>query len=169
MESLRRNLTRICNCYAIFLKVVVSALVPLLILTVTYQIIARHVEAIPRFLWTEEICRFSLNWLVMIGASLAVRNNDHFDIDVLTRLTPRGRKIRFIVVNFAVLVAVLIFAVYGWEFAASGLRRKSMAANLSMVWVYSSFVFFGISSLLFQIEKFIVFFTKSEAQESQPA
>lgn len=153
MEKIKRGFVRFCDLYAAFLKYIVSILVPLLILTVTYQIVARYIQFIPRFLWTEEICRFTLNWLVMIGSALAVRNCDHFDIDVLTKLNPRAKEIRFLVVNIIVLIGILFFAVYGWEFAVSGLRRRSMAAGVSMFWVYISFVVFGVSSVIFQVEK----------------
>lgn len=66
------------------------------------------------FLWTEEICRFTLNWLVMLGSALAVRNSDHFDIDILSNLTPRGREIQFWVVNSLIILSALLFTVFGW-------------------------------------------------------
>lgn len=157
------KINRFCTFYANITKYVVSALVPVLILTVTYQIVARHVSFIPRFLWTEEICRFALNWLVMLGSALAVRNNDHFDIDLLSKTTPRAKEIRFWVVNIIILVSALFFIVYGWGFAVSGLRRRSLAAGLSMVWVYCSFVVFGVSSLIFQLEKILRHFTRFNA------
>ncbi|MDI9393191.1 MAG: TRAP transporter small permease subunit [Synergistota bacterium] len=156
------KITRFCLFYATILKKIVSGLVPVLILTVTYQIVARHISYIPRFLWTEEICRFTLNWLVMLGSALAVRNSDHFDIDILSNLTPRGREIQFWVVNSLIILSALLFTVFGWGFAVSGLRRRSLAAGLSMVWVYSSFMVFGVSSLLFQLEKVVRHFNKSE-------
>lgn len=159
MEKAIRKFTSFCAFYAILIKCIVSTLVPVLILTVSYQIVARHMSFIPRFLWTEEICRFALNWLVMFGAALAVRNNDHLDIDILTRLSPRAKKLRFLLVNLIILIISLFFAVYGWGFAISGLHRKSMAAGLSMIWVYISFVVFGVSSFAFQLERIIKYFT----------
>ena len=161
------KITRFCRFYANILKYIVAILVPVLIITVAYQIIARHVSFIPRFLWTDEICRFALNWLVMLGSALAVRNNDHFDIDLLAKAKPRTKEIRFWVVNIIILIAALFFAVYGWGFAASGLRRRSLAAGLSMVWVYSSFVVFGVSSLIFQLEKILQHFSKGNASPQE--
>jgi TRAP-type C4-dicarboxylate transport system permease small subunit len=98
----------------------------------------------------------------MLGSALAVRNSDHFDIDILSNLTPRGREIQFWVVNSLIILSALLFTVFGWGFAVSGLRRRSLAAGLSMVWVYSSFMVFGVSSLLFQLEKVVRHFNKSE-------
>lgn len=169
MKKLVNGFTKFCAFYATCLKYLITILIPVLIITVTYQISARHLAFIPRFLWTEEICRFALNWLVMLGSALAVRNNDHFEIDLFPKLGPRAKQIRFFVINLILLVSVSIFAIYGWGFAVSGQRRRSLAAGLSMFWVYISFMFFGISALLFQIEKFIVHFSKTDHSPQTPS
>ena len=47
------------------------------------QILARYVDFIPRYIWTEEVARFCFIWIIMLGAMIAVRDDTHFDVDVL--------------------------------------------------------------------------------------
>lgn len=134
--------------------------VPFLIITVTYQVVARHIDFIPRFLWTEEVSRFTLIWLVMIGASAGIHNRDHFDIDIFSNLTPHINRIRSIIINFSILLFSFFLIVYGLDFAKSGLRRISLAARIPMAWIYISFFFLGISAIVFQVEHILKYFEK---------
>lgn len=134
--------------------------VPFLIITVTYQVVARHINFIPRFLWTEEVSRFTLIWLVMIGASAGIHNRDHFDIDIFSNLPPRIKRIRSIIINFSILLFTFFLITYGLDFAKTGLQRISLAARIPMAWIYSSFFFLGISAIIFQIEHILKYFEK---------
>ena len=61
----------------------------LLIIPVSLQIFSRFTELIPRYMWTEEMSRFFFVWLIMLGATLGVRERLHFDVDFLPKLSPR--------------------------------------------------------------------------------
>ncbi len=65
------------------LQVLLTALIAVMIIPVTLQIFSRFVDFIPRYIWTEEAARFCLIWLIMLGATIAVRDGTHFDVDVL--------------------------------------------------------------------------------------
>ena len=65
------------------LQIVITALIAVMIVPVTLQIFSRFVDFIPRYIWTEEVARFCLIWMIMLGASVAVRDGTHFDVDVL--------------------------------------------------------------------------------------
>jgi len=62
----------------------------LLIIPVSLQIFSRFTELIPRYMWTEEMSRFFFVWLIMLGATLGVRERLHFDVDFLPELSPRA-------------------------------------------------------------------------------
>ena len=63
-----------------------------MIVPVTLQIFSRFIDFIPRYIWTEEVARFCLIWIIMLGATIAVRDGTHFDVDVLPApKTARGK------------------------------------------------------------------------------
>ncbi len=65
------------------LQVLLTVLMAVMIIPVTLQIFSRFFDFIPRYIWTEEAARFCLIWLIMLGATIAVRDGTHFDVDVL--------------------------------------------------------------------------------------
>jgi TRAP-type C4-dicarboxylate transport system permease small subunit len=75
--------------YFRFLQFLLKALVGLLLVPVTLQIASRYTGWIPRYIWTEEAARFLFIWIVLIGASIAVREDTHFRVDVLPQPTSR--------------------------------------------------------------------------------
>src|SRR3546814_15438549 len=82
-------LTRLLDPVDRVLRVAITALIALLIVPVVLQILARYVDFIPRYIWTEEVARFCFIWIIMIGAMIAVRDDQNFDGDMSPHtLTP---------------------------------------------------------------------------------
>ena len=77
------------------LQFIITGLIAVMIVPVTLQIASRFIEFVPRYIWTEEVARFCLMWLIMLGATIAVRDGTHFDVDVLPAPKPaRGNTAR---------------------------------------------------------------------------
>ena len=162
-KNLFYYIKKLIRIYYFILYYVMIILVPFLIITVTYQVVARYIDFIPRFLWTEEISRFTLIWLVMIGAALGIYNRDHFDIDMFSNLSPRLKRLRTIFIDFSTILFTYFLIRYGWVFAKSGLRRISLAARIPMAWIYASFLFLGISAIVFQLKHILEYFEKAKS------
>jgi len=136
------------------LRFLLTALIALMIIPVTLQIFSRFVEFIPRYIWTEEAARFCLIWLIMLGATIAVRDGTHFDVDVLPMpRTARGRAMARMLVHIAVLLVALIFIAFGWRFALFGWQQSSEMTGINMLWIHAAWPFAGVCWLLFLIEK----------------
>ena len=50
---------------------------------VATQVFVRYVLQRPLFLWSEEVARFLLIWMVFLGIGVGVKNDAHFAMDVL--------------------------------------------------------------------------------------
>jgi len=96
----------------------------------------------------------------MIGASAGIHNYDHFDIEIFSNLSPRIKQIRFIIINFSILMLAFFLITDGLDFAKSGMQRISLAARIPMIWIYSSFFFLGVSAIIFQVEHILKYFEK---------
>lgn len=138
------------------LKALLTLLLAVLIIPVTMQIVARFTDLIPSYIWTEEMARFCLIWIIMIGASVGVRDRSHFDVDMLPHpATARGQAASRMVVDFAILLVALIFLGFGWRFAQFGLDQESELTGINMVTIHIAWPFAGFTWLLFTLEKLI--------------
>lgn len=139
--------------YHLFLVLLLGVLSIVLLIPVGMQILARYGEIIPNFLWTEELARFTLIWMVMIGSVVAVRENAHFDIDLLPApKTPLGELIARLVVRLSVLLFGLVFLWGSIEYTRYGMRLTSDMAEVNMAYVYGAFPFAAIGWIAFTLE-----------------
>jgi TRAP-type C4-dicarboxylate transport system permease small subunit len=137
------------------LQWLLTLLIGVLIFPVTLQILARFTDVVPDYIWTEEMSRLCLIWIIMIGASVAVRDGTHFDVDVLPLpRTAAGVAIGRLVVHFAILLVALIFLAVGWRFTAFGYQQSSELSGLNMNVIHIAWPFAGFTWLVFLLEKF---------------
>jgi TRAP-type C4-dicarboxylate transport system permease small subunit len=137
------------------LQGLLTFLMAILILPVTMQIVARFTDLIPNYIWTEELARFCLVWIIMIGASVAVRDGTHFDVDVLPHpKTPFGVAMSRIVVHAGIFLVALIFLAFGWRFAQFGYDQSSELTGINMITIHIAWPVAGLTWVIFSLEKF---------------
>ncbi len=131
----------------------VTILLGVLTLVVSYQVLGRYASFVPRAIWTEEISRLCLEWMVFLGAAIAIRRNEHFVIDVIPgRFEERFRKPIQLTVLCFVAIAALAIIVGGYNFALTGMGRTSTTSGLQLVWAFAAMPVSGIFMLIFVFE-----------------
>jgi len=140
--------------YYRFLKRLITVLMGLIIVPVTLQIISRYTGFIPRYIWTEEVARFCFVWIIMIGAMIAVREDTHFDVDLLPHSkTKRGQGIQSLIVHLSIGIMGGFFCYYGFIFTQFGIIQNSEMSGINMATIYISFPIAGLTWLIFLVEK----------------
>lgn len=135
------------------LLVVVTVLLAVLTVVVSYQVLGRYLPFIPRAIWTEEISRLCLEWLVFLGAALAIRRNEHFIIDVIPAKVASRFRVQIQMVILALLaVAAVAIIIGGFAFAQTGLGRTSTTSGISLTWAFASLPVAGVCMLVFIAE-----------------
>jgi TRAP-type C4-dicarboxylate transport system permease small subunit len=138
------------------LQIAITVLIAVMLIPVTLQIFARFFEFIPRYIWTEEVARFCLMWLIMLGATIAVRDGTHFDVDVLpTPKTAHGKAVARLIVHIPIFLVALIFIIFGWRFALFGYEQSSEMTGINMLSIHIAWPLAGICWVLFLTEKII--------------
>jgi TRAP-type C4-dicarboxylate transport system permease small subunit len=138
------------------LRWLVTALMGLMIVPVTLQIVSRYTALIPRYIWTEEAARFCFIWVIMLGAMIAVREGTHFEVDVLpTPRSPRGEAALRLVVSLLMLVFALVFGWYGWSYATFGWTQTSELTGINMIVIHAVYLIAGLSWIAFLAERII--------------
>jgi len=142
--------------YFKFLKIVLTVLMGVLIIPVTMQIFSRYVGFIPRYIWTEELARFCFIWIILVGAMIAMRDGDHFTVDLLpTPKTNKGMALSLMFVDLMTFTMAAIFVVWGWPLVQFGLLQTSEMAELPMVLIYMAWPLTGITWILFLSERVV--------------
>ena len=137
------------------LQILLTCLIALLIVPVTIQIVGRFSDSIPHFIWTEEMARFCLIWIIMLGASVAVRDGAHFDVDVLPHpKTAAGLAVSRMIVHAAIFLVAMTFLAFGWRFTQFGFDQESELTGMNMALIHVAWPLAGLTWVLFTLEKF---------------
>ncbi len=125
-----------------------------LVVFVSLQILVRLLLKMPLFLWTEELSRYVLVWMVFLGIGVGVKNDRHFAMDLFLPLLGRrwGTAVR--VFNDLCMGAILVMLVLaGLRFSRFGLYQYGLTVEISMVLVYIAIPIGGVLALLYLIER----------------
>ena len=145
---------KILDAYQQLLTWLLVASVAILIVPVSLQMISRFTDLIPPYIWTEELSRFLLIWMIMLGAMIGVREGTHFDVDVWPSLSGRANALLRIVSQFFMLIFALVFVVWGVAFVRFGWDQTSELADLPMTWIFIAWPITGLTWLVFLGESF---------------
>ena len=147
-------MTRVLDAVHFALKLALGLLIAGLLVPVTMQVLARFIDVVPRYIWTEEIARFCFVWMIMVGAMCAVRDGTHFDLEVLPEsANPKVEAAKRIFVHLMMFIVAMIFIWYGWQFLLFGWHQTSEIAELPMNWIFVAWPLTGVVTVLFLVEK----------------
>jgi TRAP-type C4-dicarboxylate transport system permease small subunit len=121
---------------------------------VATQVFVRYVLQRPLFLWSEEVARFLLIWMVFLGIGVGVKNDAHFAMDILQAYLGKrlGAAVRlFNDLCMGALLVLLVLA--GLRFAWFGVFQTSPNLEIPMVWVLASIPIGGLVALVYLLER----------------
>jgi len=138
-------------------KVVGTALVilmSLMVLNVTWQVISRYVLLNPSA-FTDELSRYMLIWLGMLGAAYVAGQDKHLAIDLLPqKLTGKPKQNLLIVINVVIIifaVAVMVLGGMNLVYITYILDQKSATLQVPLAFVYTIIPFSGLVVTYYQI------------------
>jgi len=112
-------------------------LLVMLLITVG-QIVARYFFSFG-FPWAEEATRYLLVWMILLGAAVLVRLDDHLGIKAFQDALPLRLRAAVRAVLFIMIFCVaVVLAVYGFNFAVGAHFITSAGLGVSMSWAYAA-------------------------------
>lgn len=103
---------------------------------VLYSVVMRYIFKAAPF-WGEEISRYILVWVSLLGASLAFGNREHAAVEFFTnKLSERAQKL---VIRATDILSLIFFAYvikYGIMSAIGGLKMASPATGIKMFYPF---------------------------------
>ena len=144
---------RLTAAYARLLDWLLGLSVAVLVIPVSLQIFSRFTDLLPHYIWTEEMARFLLVWMIMLGAMLGVREGGHFVVDVWPRLSPRAGAALDLVSDAAMVGFAGVLLFWGVEFTDFAWFRISELAELPLWLIHIAWPISGAVWLVFLAER----------------
>lgn len=145
LEKLKKPVDLFISTFSIIVMV-------LLVICVTWQVFSRYVLHMPSTV-TDEVARFSMIWVGLLGAAYTVGLQKHLSIDLFTHdLTHKKKAISNIFINiciFAFSLGVMVFGGFTLvgNVYASGQISPSM--QIPMAYIYIALPLSGILMLFY--------------------
>jgi TRAP-type C4-dicarboxylate transport system permease small subunit len=126
----------------------------IMVLNVTWQVVSRYVFQSPSS-FTDELSRYMLIWLGMLGAAYVAGKNEHLAIDILPqKLTGVAKKRLMIFIHLVIIAFVLPVMIMGGGnlvYITFVLEQKSATLQVPLAFIYAIIPFSGILVLYYQI------------------
>ena len=117
---------------------VANLLLIAMLMAIGTQVIARFVIGAPT-VWAEELARFLLIAITMVGAAALIEKNKHISIDIVVALLPPRAKLFVTWLRDAITLTVCgLMAYYGWLLVGIGSRQTSTGLGVRMSLPYTA-------------------------------
>ncbi|MCC5939531.1 MAG: TRAP transporter small permease [Lunatimonas sp.] len=147
MEKLKSNIDRVVS-------VMLIVIMGVMVFNVTWQVLSRYVFQSPSS-YTDELSRYLLVWLGMLGAAYVAGKNEHLAIDIYPQKLHGVAKQRLMVFIHLVIVAfvvpVMILGGGNLVYITYTLQQKSATLGLPLAYVYVIIPISGLLVLFYQI------------------
>lgn len=151
LKTLKEQITKLLNS-------IVIILVALLVLDVFLGVFSRHIMQ-HQVKWTEELARFLLIWVVLLGGAVAFGTKGHLGVDYFVeKFHSEAKKTVEVVVHLLVLFfAVSIFIYGGGQVVKDALQMHETTPALGwmMGYVYLALPISGCFMVLYTLENLI--------------
>lgn len=131
MAQIDKALEKVCRAalFIFFALMVISAFI---------QVVMRTVFSNP-LTWTEELCRYSMVWLAMVGSGLAVKYGSHIAVDILKNfLSPKTIRVINVVNYILIVTFAVILVYYGIGLCGRNMSQITPGLKLPMGLVYGA-------------------------------
>ena len=129
-------------------------LMALMVLNVTWQVVSRYVFQSPSS-FTDELSRYMLIWVGMLGAAYVAGKNEHLAIDMLlTKLDEKAQDKLMILINACIFIFALVVMVIGGSnlvYLTFILEQKSAVLQIPLAYIYGIIPFSGLLVIYYQV------------------
>lgn len=138
----------------ILLEWSVVTLLSVMLLSVLWGVLTRYIFA-DQSAWTDELARFMLIWVSILGAAYISGKNAHIAIDLLPASLSKKKKLVLEIIT-AVIISIFVFAIFlvgglRYIYISFKLGQTSAALEIPMGYVYLVLPVAGIIIIYFKI------------------
>ncbi len=167
MKAILKALSAINNAWEWVITKLLVLFSAVMVISVFIQIVTRVIGI--TVIWTSDVATFLFVWLAFLGAAIAVRDNEHFVVDVFPA---RAKTFSFnLVLNILAIAAELVIGYimlrYGANFVRSMALRMSYSIGVKMSYIVIVVPISGLLIILATLERLLRIKEISRPQEVQ--
>lgn len=148
----------VSSFFELMLTKVIALLMALIVVDVSWQVVTRFIMGDPSS-YTEELARFLLMWIGLLGAAYAYRRHSHLSLDLCRHNAPRERRMWMNRIIHAIsLTFALVAMVYGGLKLVGltlSLKQTSAALQIPIGYVYVCIPLSGLLISWFAVDNLI--------------
>lgn len=150
------------------IEYILAALVLLMVAGCFWQIFTRFVLSNPSQ-WTEELLRYALIWLTMIGVPYAYGKEQHLAIGLLTNhFTKKESLLDKIFIEIVVLLlSVFVMVAGGYMVVANAAGQVSPALQIPMEFYYLGVPLCGVLMIFYSVQRLVRFVKELAAAKKE--
>ncbi|WP_299550817.1 TRAP transporter small permease [Seonamhaeicola sp.] len=137
-----------------FMEIFLIVIFALLVFDVLFQVFSRYVLK-GSFTWTEELARFSLIWMSILGAAYLNAKREHLSMDFLyQKFSDATKKKVSIIIEILIFLFALIVMVIGGSnlvYTTLHLGQLSGTLRIPLGYIYAILPFSGLLIMWFSI------------------
>jgi len=132
-----------------FVELLVILIAGIIVAIVTTEVTLRYLFS-HSLVFTEELSRYLMVWIVFLGSALAIRDGSHIRIQILVnRLGPRMQQIVQLAA-YALIIAFLVFiTVEGLKILPRQLQQMCITIDISLFYFYLAIPVGSILMIIF--------------------
>lgn len=117
---------------------ILAALMLVMTVLISWQVFARYVMG-SSLTFSEEVSRFSMVWMTMLGAAYAYRYGSLIAVDLLVSLSgPRVSRVFHLFIAAASCTFAFVLLKYGLELTQRVATQTAPSTRVSMAWLYGA-------------------------------
>jgi|SRR5690554_5508799 len=151
MKQLTAKIEKILSAF-------LGLLMALMVLDVTWQVATRFILNEPSS-YTEELARFLLVWIGLLGAAYAYRKKAHLGLDILSqKLEGQAKRKLDIFISLVCILFSCLIMIYGGTklmLLTLDLEQTSAALQVKIGYLYSVIPLSGLLIVLFSIDRIL--------------
>ncbi|MBT8364739.1 MAG: TRAP transporter small permease [Deltaproteobacteria bacterium] len=123
----------------------------LIVAIVTAEVTLRYLFS-HSMIFTEELSRYLMVWIVFLGSALAIRDGSHIRIQILlNRLGPRMQQIVKLAAYALIIVFLIFITVEGLKILPRQLQQMCITIDISLFYFYLAIPVGSILMIIFML------------------
>ena len=159
------TLQKISDVLTKIIKVVMVVLFAWMVISLGIQVFARYIFH-KSFVWTDESARYCMIWMVFLGASEILFNDEHIKVTVIEDLLHgASKKVLAVIQDIIGLVFSIMLAYYSFRQLALACKAVSSNMGVNMGIIYTFFPIFTILMIIAYVFRLILVFAGGDKGE----
>ena len=138
------------------ISVVLFFIMTVLVVITFLQVFSRFILHIP-IAWSEEVIRMSFVWMISLGSAVAIKENSHLVMDMLTSaVSEKMRKVLRMIVLVLILGVSVILLVAGANYVVRSMGKTAVTMPIPSNCVYIAIPVSAVVMIFYTVEQAVL-------------